>query len=88
MAFHRNHSPTLFNLLNMNIREKIGNEIRILRLRKGWTPEELASKSGLRVGNIYSIEAGRYAVNVDVLQQLMDALGGCIRLADENGESV
>lgn len=75
-------------IVTMNIRQKIGKQVHALRMRKGWSEEELAEKSGLRAGNIYSIEAGRYAVNVDVLQRLAEALDAELGLMDGTGKAV
>lgn len=75
-------------IVTMNIRQKIGKQVHALRMRKGWSEEELAEKSGLRAGNIYSIEAGRYAVNVDVLQRLAETLGAEVGLIDGTGKAV
>lgn len=75
-------------IVTMDIRQKIGKQVHALRMRKGWSEAELAEKSGLRAGNVHSIEAGRYAVNVDVLQRLAESLGAEVGLIEGAGKAV
>lgn len=69
-----------------NERERIGRRIADLRKtiewtdglgihRKGMTQRELADQCGLAQSHIARIEAGRYSVGFDTLQQIAEALG-------------
>ena len=46
--------------------------------RKGMTQAELAERCGLAQSHIARIEAGKYSVGFDTLQQIAEALGGVI----------
>lgn len=46
--------------------------------RKGMTQGELAERCGLAQSHIARIEAGKYSVGFDTLQQIAEALGGVI----------
>jgi transcriptional regulator with XRE-family HTH domain len=52
----------------------IGNEIRRLRRRRGWTLRELAERSGIAEPNISQIERGRVDPRLSSLQRLLGAL--------------
>lgn len=45
-----------------NIRIKIGDRIKYLRERKGWTQEELSKITSMQRTNIVRIERGQYSV--------------------------
>ena len=46
--------------------------------RNGMTQGELAERCGLAQSHIARIEAGKYSVGFDTLQQIAEALGGVI----------
>jgi transcriptional regulator with XRE-family HTH domain len=50
---------------------------------KGWTITELAERSGVGRGHVSRIEAGKYAVSLDILQAIAEALGMTVDLIDE-----
>jgi transcriptional regulator with XRE-family HTH domain len=64
-------------------RDRIGLRITALRKMKGWTITELAERSGVGRGHVSRIEAGKYAVSLDILQAIAEALGMTIDLIDE-----
>ena len=64
----------------MNIREKLGAELRALREAKGYTVRELAERAGLGHTHIVRIESGRYGFSIDTLNTICTALGVELRL--------
>lgn len=65
---------------NEQERQRIGQRIAAIRKSKEWTQEELAERCGLAQSHIARIEAGRYSVGFDTLQQIAEALGCTIDL--------
>ena len=61
-------------------RKRFGKRVRILRLAKGWTQEELASRSGLHSTYVGGIERGERNVGLDNILKLARALA--VRPAD------
>ena len=57
----------------------MGESIRAMRTAQGLEHEQLAQIAGISISNIRSVEAGKYAVNIDVLNKIAGA--GC-RAAD------
>lgn len=53
---------------------RVGQAIRELRLRRGWTQDELAKKVGMRRASISEIEGGRQPFP-STLDRIADALG-------------
>ena len=49
--------------------------IREAREKRGWSLYRLAKESGLSVGHLVCIERGDVAVRVDVLHDIVQALG-------------
>lgn len=49
--------------------------IRETRAKRGWSLYRLAKESGLSVGHVVRIERGDVAVRVDVLCDILQALG-------------
>ena len=64
-------------------RKAIGESIRELRIAQGWTQEQLAEIAGITSSNLGRIEAGRYAVNIDVLNKIAIALGAELRMIEK-----
>jgi transcriptional regulator with XRE-family HTH domain len=52
-----------------------GKNIRELRIKKGWTRENLARHSGLSPSLIASVEKGKVEVSLKIILQLMEGLG-------------
>ena len=52
------------------VRERIGGRVATLRKLKGMTQEQLAQEAGLQRTHVNRIEAGKYAVTIDVLREI------------------
>ena len=63
-------------------RDRIG--LRILKLRKmrEWSQDELARRAGLQRTHISRIEQGKYAVTLETIQAIAEALGMTVDLVD------
>jgi transcriptional regulator with XRE-family HTH domain len=59
----------------MDVRRLVGENVRRLRARKGWSQEQLAFESGLHRTYISGVERGARNPTVMVLKELADALG-------------
>ena len=64
-------------------RKTMGESIRMMRTCQGWTQEQLADIAGITAANVRSIEAGKYAVNIDVLNKIAVALGAELRMIEK-----
>lgn len=64
-------------------RKAMGESIRELRIAQGWTQEQIAEIAGISTSNIRSVEAGKYAVNIDVLNKIAGALGAELRIVEK-----
>lgn len=56
-------------------RERIGQRIASLRKLAGFTQEELAFRAGIQRTHLGRIESGKYAVTLETLQAIAEALG-------------
>jgi len=65
------------------IRQYIGSQVRIARHAKGLTTRQLAEKCGLSHSHISRIESGRYAVTIDTLAIIGNALGMEVKLVEK-----
>ncbi len=76
MKFFQYHltNEKFFPILKEAVRE-IGQRIRELRQRLGWTLEELASKCGLSVSFLSQVERGLSSLSISSLQAICKALG-------------
>ena len=63
-------------------RERIGGRIATLRRLRGLTQEQLAQEAGLQRTHVNRIEAGKYAVTIDVVQAIAQVLGMTVDLID------
>jgi transcriptional regulator with XRE-family HTH domain len=63
----------------------LANDVLSLRIRKGWSQEELARRMGTRQSNVSRVENGLANPTVEFLQKLAKALGTelVIRLKSE-----
>ena len=50
---------------------------------KEWSQEELARRAGLQRTHISRIEAGKYAVTLETIQAIAEALGMTVDIIDE-----
>ena len=53
----------------------LGNNIRELRIKSGWTQEKLAEKAGISVPFMTQIELARKSASLEVIQNIAKALG-------------
>ena len=64
-------------------RERVGKRIATLRKLAGLTQEQLAEKAGLQRTHVGRIEAGKYAVTLEVVQAIAEALGMSVDIVDD-----
>ena len=64
-------------------RKAMGESIRAMRTAQGWEQEQLAQIAGITTANIRSVEAGKYAVNIDVLNKFAVALNAELRMIEK-----
>ena len=64
-------------------RKAMGESIRAMRAAQGWGQEQLAQIAGITAANVRSIEAGKYAVNIDVLNKIAGALNVELRMIEK-----
>jgi len=58
-----------------DIKKQLGQKIKDLRLRAGYSQEELAGKAGLHRTYMSDIERGERNVSVENIKKIADALG-------------
>jgi transcriptional regulator with XRE-family HTH domain len=63
-------------------RERIGQRIATLRKLAGITQEQLAQAAGLQRTHVNRIEAGKYAVTLEVVQAIAEAFGMTVDIID------
>ena len=64
-------------------RERMGLRIAALRKLAGLSQEQLAERAGLQRTHISRIEAGKYAVTLETVQAIAEALGMTVDIVDE-----
>ena len=64
-------------------RKAMGESIRKMPTDQGWEQEQLAQIAGITPANVRSIEAGKYAANIDVLNKIAGALGAELRMVEK-----
>lgn len=74
--------------MKQQVRGRIGNRIAALRKKAGLTQEELALRAGLQRTHVGRIEAGRYAVTLEVVQAIAEALGMTVDIIDPRLEGL
>lgn len=57
----------------MNIRVTVGNNIRTIRLKHGWSQEELADRAGLHRTYISGLERGVRNPTISIISTLASA---------------
>ena len=65
-------------------RKAMGEIIRTMRTAQGWTQKQLAEIAGITAANVRSIEAGKYAVNIDVLNKIAGVLNAELRIIEKD----
>ena len=63
-------------------RIRIGQRVKALRLMAELSQDELAQRAGLQRTHIGRIEGGKYAVNIETLQAIAEALGMTVDIID------
>ena len=69
-------------------RERIGQRVKALRLLADLSQDELAQRAGLQRTHIGRIEGGKYAVNIETLQAIAEALGMTVDIIDPRLEGL
>ena len=64
-------------------RMRIGQRVKALRLLADLSQDELAQRAGLQRTHIGRIEAGKYAVTLETIQAIAEALGMTVDIVDE-----
>ena len=64
-------------------RDRIGQRIAKLRKLAGMSQEQLAFRAGLQRTHVSRIEAGKYAVTLETIQAIAEALGMTVDIVDE-----
>ena len=64
-------------------RIRIGQRVKALRLMAELSQDELAQRAGLQRTHIGRIEGGKYAVNIETLQAIAEALGMSVDIVDD-----
>ena len=64
-------------------RKAMGESIRMMRTAQGWEQEQLADIAGITVAKVRSIEAGKCAVNIDVLNKIAIALNAELMMIEK-----
>lgn len=63
-----------------NGRIHIGQKIEELRMQAGLSQRDLAARCGIAQSTVYRIEAGKFAVRLDLLENIANALGRTVDL--------
>lgn len=64
-------------------RERIGQRIAALRKLAGMSQDQLALRAGLQRTHVSRIEAGKYAVTLETIQAIAEALYMTVDIVDE-----
>jgi transcriptional regulator with XRE-family HTH domain len=62
----------------LDIQRHVGKRVRQLRLKKGWSQDLFADKSGLNRAHVGEIERGEANVTIQTLKIIADTLGTTI----------
>jgi transcriptional regulator with XRE-family HTH domain len=69
-------------------RDRIGQRIATLRKLAGMSQEQLAANAGLQRTHISRIEAGKYAVTLETIQAIAEALDMTVDIIDTRLEGL
>ena len=64
------------------LRDRIGLRVVTLRKMRGWSQQEMANRAGLQRTHVGRIETGRYAVTLETLQAIAEAIGMTVDIID------
>lgn len=63
-----------------NVREKIGAELKALRLEQKKTTRQLGELADLTHTHIVRLESGRYGATIDIVSRIAEQLGAELRI--------
>ena len=63
-------------------RDRIGQRIATLRKLAGMSQEQLSERAGLQRTHVSRIEAGKYAVTLETIQAIAEAIGMTVDIID------
>ena len=58
-----------------DVQKRIGDTIRALRLKRGWSQDVFADKSGLNRAHVGEVERGESNVTIQTLKTIAETLG-------------
>lgn len=70
------------------LRDRIGLRVVALRKMRGWSQQELADRAGLQRTHVGRIETGKYAVTLETIQAIAEALDMTVDIIDERLEGL
>lgn len=62
------------------MRERMGKDIRAIRMKRGMSQTDLAAAAGITIANLSRIEAGKFSVGLDILNKIAIALGVALKM--------
>ena len=65
------------------MRDRIGLRIASLRKMQGMNITQLADRAGIQRAHLSRIEAGKYAVTIETVEAIAQALGMTVDIVDE-----
>jgi transcriptional regulator with XRE-family HTH domain len=65
------------------VRDRIGLRIASLRKMQGMNITQLADRAGIQRAHLSRIEAGKYAVTIETIEAIAQALGMTLDIVDE-----
>lgn len=65
------------------VRDRIGLRIASLRKMQGMNITQLAERAGIQRAHLSRIEAGKYAVTIETVEAIAQALGMTVDIVDE-----
>lgn len=74
--------PTLLSPQEIHAMEVLGRRVRLARLRRNMSQEEVAQRIGVTRRTYLALEKGQETVNIGVLVKVMAVLGYVERLED------
>ena len=74
-AVHLQQKSWRRNETAKKITYELGQRIRELRNREGWSREEISQRSGISKSSLYRIETNKMSPTFDVLFRIIDAIG-------------
>ena len=69
-------------------RNRIGQRIAQLRKLAGMSQEQLSERAGLQRTHVSRIEAGKYAVTLETIQAIAEAIGMTVDIIDPRIEGL